>query len=204
MCTVKYAWSFVDWATATSKRALDHSGFDSLQWFYDSLQNQNLASQGTRVPWLERLWFCRMWLNVTEFDRMWLWQNVTEFRYSLMVWCAANQTIKLYLNWLICWCIILWWPAVHTCNFLLSYFSVRIGQVHLNVAYCVLRARSAQFFSVTEVTKNRKPSIFTAPKHHGIREEARQIHFVEVREAVYHKTSAKQPPQALRKIPGVA
>jgi len=60
-----------------------------------------------------------------------------------------------------------------------------------------------QFFSVTEVTKNRKPSIFTAPKHHGIREEVRQIHFVEVREAVYHKTSAKQPPQALRKFPGL-
>jgi len=55
-----------------------------------------------------------------------------------------------------------------------------------------------QFFSVTEVTKNRKPSLFTAPKHHWIREEARQIHFVKLFATKpvlrnHHKHTAKFP-----------
>jgi len=41
---------------------------------------------------------------------------------------------------------------------------------------------------------------FMATEHHGIKEEAKQTHCVEVREAVLRQISATQPPHSTRKI----
>jgi len=81
-------------------------------------------------------------------------------------------------------------------NFIFYFFY----KIAFALKHCVLCARQCGKFSVTEVTKNRKLS-----QHRNIttEEEARQIHFVEVREAVYHKTSATQPPKQYAKFPGL-
>ena len=41
-------------------------------------------------------------------------------------------------------------------------------------------------------------SIFTVTEHHGIKEGARQTHYVEVREAVYHKSLLQSPHETRR------